>query len=60
MVVSWYALLYFLSSFAIILKRNRQLVAFFIVFRVSCYCVCPVALPHGAVVWSFVSNCGIS
>ena len=27
MVVSWYALLYFLSSFAIILKRNRQLVA---------------------------------
>ena len=32
----------------------------FIVFWVSCYCKCPVALPHGAVGWSAVCDCGIS
>ena len=26
----------------------------------SCYCKCPVALPHGAVGWSAVCDCGIS
>ena len=30
----------------------------FIVFRMSCYCV-TVALPHGAVGWSAVCDCGI-
>ena len=29
----------------------------FIVFRMSCYCKCPVALPHGAVGWSAVCDC---
>ena len=57
----WYALLYVLSSFAIILMRMRELVCFaFIVFWMSCYCNCPVALPHCAVGWSAVCDCGIS
>ena len=43
----WYALLYFLSSFAIILTRKREQVDL-LVFWMSCYCKCPVALPHGA------------
>ena len=30
----------------------------FVVFWMSCYCKCPVALPHGAMCWSAVSNCG--
>ena len=25
----------------------------------SCYCKCPLALPHGAVAWSEVCDCGI-
>ena len=29
----------------------------FIVFWVSCYCKCPVALPHGDVGWSAVCDC---
>ena len=32
----------------------------FIVFWMSCYCKCPVALPHGAVGLSAVCDCGIS
>ena len=32
----------------------------FIVFQMSCYCKCFMALPHGAVVWSVVCDCGIS
>ena len=32
----------------------------FIVFLMSCYCKCPVALPHGAVCWSHVCDSGIS
>ena len=58
----WNALLNVLSSFAIILTRKRELVAFnyFIVFRMSCYCKCSVALPRGAVGWSVVCDCGIS
>ena len=31
-----------------------------IVFRISCYCKCPVSLPLGAVGWSAVCDCGIS
>ena len=32
----------------------------FIVFPVSCYCICSMALPYGAVGWSAVCDCGIS
>ena len=32
----------------------------FIVFQMSCYCKCFVALRHGAVGWSAVCDCGIS
>ena len=32
----------------------------FIIFRMSCYCKCPVALLHGAVNWSVACDCGIS
>ena len=46
-------------SFAIILKRKRELVAF-IVCRMSYYFKCSVALPHGAAGWSAVCDCGIS
>ena len=47
----WYALLCALPSFAIILKRKRELVALiaFIAFRISCYCKCSVAFPHDVV-----------
>ena len=31
-----------------------------IVFWMSCYCKCSVPLPHGAVGWSAVCDCGIS
>ena len=31
----------------------------FIVSRLSCYCKCHVALPHGAVGWSAVCDCSI-
>ena len=51
----WYALLYVLSSFVIILTRKGEGAAFaFIVFLMSCYCKYPVALPHAAVGWSAV------
>ena len=43
-VFVWYALLYAHSSFVVILTRKIA----FIVFRMSCYCKCSVALPHGA------------
>ena len=32
----------------------------FIVVWMSCYCKCHVALPHGAMSWSAVCDCGIS
>ena len=57
----WYALLHALSSFAIILTRKKELVVFAcIVFWMSCYCKCSVALPQGAVFFSAVFDCGIS
>ena len=31
-----------------------------IVLQMYCYCKCSVALPHGAVGWSAVCDCGIS
>ena len=56
-----YALLCVHSSVAIILKRNRKLVAFaIIVLQIYCYYKLSVALQHGAVGWSAVCNCGIS
>ena len=56
-----YALLCVHSSFAIILKRKRELVCFvFIVLQMSCDCKCSVALPQDAVGWSAVCDCGIS
>ena len=55
-------LLCFLSSFAIILKRKREKAGFFacIALWMSCYCKCSVTLPHSAVGWSAVCDCGIS
>ena len=51
-----HALLCVLSSFAIILKRTREreLVALLLLSYVSCYCICSVALPRGAVGWAAV------
>ena len=51
-----YALLCVISSFAIILKRKRKLVALLLL---SCGCLV-TALPQGAVGWSAVRDCGIS
>ena len=46
------------SSFAVIFEGKKELIAF-IVLRVSCYCKCSVILPHGAVGWSALCDCGI-
>ena len=57
-----YALLFVLSSFAIILTRKRELVAF---FNCISYVMLlffykrSVALTHGAVGWSVVCDCDI-
>ena len=50
------------SSFAIILKRKRELAGWFalIVSQMSCYCKCSVALPYDAVLWHAVCDFGIS
>ena len=50
-VFDFFAFLSVLSSFAIILKRKRQLAGCFafIDLRVSCYCKCSVTLLDGAV-----------
>ena len=58
-----YALLCVHSSFAIILKRKRKLVALLLLsYRCTVYCYYKysVALPHGAVGWTAVCDCGIS
>ena len=52
-----YALLNVHSSFAIILKRKKKLVAF-LPLSYSYY-KCSVYLPHRAVGWSAVCECGI-
>ena len=50
-----YAILCVHSSFAIILRRKGKLVALLLLsYR------CIVVLPHGAVGWSAVRDCGIS
>ena len=62
----WFSLLCVLSSFAIILtmkrRRERERAGCFpvIVFRMSCYRKCFVALPHGAMGWYAVCDCSIS
>ena len=48
------------NSFSIIWKRNRTLVVAIIVLQVYCYFKCSVALPHVAMDWSAVCDCGIS
>ena len=53
-------LLCVLSSFAIILKRERAGFIAFIALRMSCYCKFSLTLPHDAVGWSEVCDCGIS
>ena len=64
-----YALLCVHSSFAIILKRKRKLVALLLLsYRqycyyksyYKCYYKCSVAITHGAAGWSAVCDCGIS
>ena len=37
------------SSFAILGEEERAGFLAFIIFRMSCYCKCSVALPHGSV-----------
>ena len=44
---------------AIFLFEERAGCFAFIVLRMSCYCKCVVTLPHGAVGWSAVCDCGI-
>ena len=56
----WYALLCVLSSFAIILKRKRELVVLLLLSYLCLVLKCPVALPHGAVDWSAACDCVIS
>ena len=41
-------------------KSVESWLFYFIVFQMSCFCKCFVALLHGAVGWSAVSDCGIS
>ena len=55
-----YVLLYVISRFEIILTGKSADCFAFIVFWESCYCLCPVALSHGAVCWSAACYCGIS
>ena len=57
-----YALLCVHSSFAIILKRKRKLVALLLytALQMYCYYKCSVALPRGAMGWSAVCDCVIS
>ena len=44
-------------SFAIILIGKRERIA---LLELSSLCLCLVSLPHGALGWSAVCNCGIS
>ena len=56
-----YALLCVHSSFAIILKRKRKLVALILLsHRCIVTIICSVAVPHGNVGWSVVCDFGIS
>ena len=55
------ALLCVFSSFVIILKRKRELVALLLLsYGCLVIVIYSVTLPHGAVGWSAVCACGIS
>ena len=41
-------------------EEERAVFFSFIVFWMFCYCKCSVALPHSAMGWSAVCDCGIS
>ena len=52
---------FYFSWFCNHLKEEDRAVCFaFIAPWMSGYCKCAVALPHGAVGWSAVCDCGIS
>ena len=54
-----YALLCVHTSFFNHLEEEEKAGCFaIIVSQVSCYCKCSVALPHGAMGWSAVCDCG--
>ena len=55
----WCEMLCVLSSFAINLMGKRELAALLIVYLVSCEFHFSVALPHDAMGWSAVCDCGI-
>ena len=56
-----YALLCVHSSFCNHLEEEEKAVCFAItVLQMNCYYKCSVTLPHSAVGWSAVCNCGIS
>ena len=54
-----YVLLRVHSSFAIILKWKRKLVAL-LLLQMYCYYKSSVALSHSAMGWSAVCDCGVS
>ena len=58
----WYALLCVLSSLQSSWRGRYCWLHCFCCLTVglSCYCICSVALPYGAVGWSAVCDCGIS
>ena len=56
----WYALLCVLFSFAIILKRKRELIALLFLPNGCLVTINDVSLTHGAVGWSVLCDCGIS
>ena len=55
-----YAFLCPSSSGIILTRRNRAGCFVLVVFLMSCGCWCSVALPHDAVCWSAVCDCGIA
>ena len=53
--------MHYFMSFLVCNHLDEKAACFaFVVLRMSCYCIFSVALPHGAVGWSAVSDCGIS
>ena len=56
----FYAFLCVHFSFAIILKRKRELVVCYYCLTDVLYYKCTLALPHSALGWSAVFDCGFS
>ena len=55
--------IYYFESILVLQSSSRERESWllsFVVSLMSCYCVCSVALPRGAVGWSLVCDCGIS